>query len=111
MLLLLLRLLCPACRGVCLGPPPQAATTGDFAGLLSAAPVVAVTAGSTLEQVIEILAVKGLHRVYVVDGSKKAVSIITLTDVLRLVTKAPTKPAEQRVVEMDEDDEDEDDEE
>lgn len=43
---------------------------------------------------------------YVVDGASKAVSIITLTDVLRLVTKAPTKPAEQRVVEMDEDEED-----
>lgn len=87
---------------------PQAATSGDFAGLLSAAPVVAVTAATTLEQVIEILAVKGLHRVYVVDGAQKAVSIITLTDVLRLVTKAPTKPAEQRVVEMDEDDDDDD---
>lgn len=55
---------------------------------------------------MQLLAVKGLHRVYVVDGASKAVSIITLTDVLRLVTKAPTKPAEQRVVEMDEDEED-----
>jgi CBS domain-containing protein len=72
--------------------------------------VIAVTGASTLEQVMEILAVKGLHRVYVVDGSKKAISIITLTDVLRLVTKAPAKPAEQRVVEMDEDDEDDSDE-
>jgi CBS domain-containing protein len=84
------------------------ANTGDYAALLSAAPVIAVTGASTLEQVMEILAVKGLHRVYVVDGAKKALSIITLTDVLRLVTKAPAKPAEQRVVEMDEDDEDSD---
>jgi len=87
------------------GKRAEAATTGDYASLLSAAPVIAVTASSTLEQVMEFLAVKGLHRVYVVDGASKAVSIITLTDVLRLVTKAPTKPAEQRVVEMDEDEE------
>ena len=30
----------------------QAATTGDYASLLSAAPVIAVTASSTLEQVM-----------------------------------------------------------
>lgn len=44
---------------------------------------------------------------YVVDAAKKPVSIITLTDVLRLVTKADVKPAEPRVVEMDEDDDEE----
>jgi CBS domain-containing protein len=49
---------------------------------------VAVTAESTLEAVLEALAVKGLHRVYVVDGEEKPLSIITLTDVLRLVTKS-----------------------
>jgi hypothetical protein len=32
----------------------QAATTGDYASLLSAAPVIAVTASSTLEQVMEV---------------------------------------------------------
>jgi CBS domain-containing protein len=72
--------------------------------------VVAVTGASTLEQVMEVLAAKGLHRVYVVDAAKKPLSIITLTDVLRLVTKGETKAATQRVVEMEEDDEDEDEE-
>ena len=56
---------------------------------------------------MEVLAVKGLHRVYVVDAAKKPLSIITLTDVLRLVTKAETKPAEQRTIEMEEDEDDE----
>lgn len=88
----------------------QAATSGNWTALLAAAPVIAVTSSSTLEQVIEVLAVKGLHRVYVVDAAKKPLSIITLTDVLRLVTRNETKPAEQRTVEMEEDSDDEDDE-
>lgn len=75
------------CAGVWC-PCLQAAAAGNWAGLLSGAPVVAVTGSSTLEAVLEALAVKGLHRVYVVDAEQKPLSIITLTDVLRLVTKA-----------------------
>lgn len=78
------------CMYACTPPPlgAQAATSGNWAGLLAASPVVSVTRGSTLADVFEILAVRGLHRVYVVDGDGSPVSIITLTDLLRLVTKA-----------------------
>jgi len=83
----------------------QAAAAGKYTELLSTAPVVAVNGSNTLEEVLEILAIKGLHRVYVVDAAKKPISIITLTDVLRLVTKNETKAAEPRTVEMEEDEE------
>mgnify|MGYP001810235750 CR=1 FL=1 len=61
---------------------------------------------------MELLAVKGLHRVYVTDAAGKPVSIITLTDVLRLITKVPAPPPVAAPVEAmdDSDDEDEDDE-
>jgi CBS domain-containing protein len=48
---------------------------------------VSVTGASSLEAVLELLAVRGLHRVYVINAEGKAISIITLTDVLRLITK------------------------
>eukprot|EP00775_Hariotina_reticulata_P012844 gene12844-12971_t len=67
---------------------PSAVSTGTWAQLLSGAPAISVTLSSSLENVLELLAVKGLHRVYVVDGNGNPASIITLTDVLRLVTKA-----------------------
>lgn len=50
--------------------------------------VVTVTAKTTFLQVLESLTPKHLHRVYVVDADNKPVSIITLTDVLRIVAKA-----------------------
>jgi CBS domain-containing protein len=58
------------------------------------------------------LAVKGLHRVYVTDAAGKPVSIITLTDVLRLITRVPPPPpAPAAAAEaMDDDSDDEDDE-
>jgi CBS-domain-containing membrane protein len=73
---------------VTLSPVCQAVSSGAWAQLLTAAPAITVTVGSSLENVLELLAVRGLHRVYVVDGSGDPASIITLTDVLRLVTKA-----------------------
>lgn len=39
-------------------------------------------------QVLNALATKGLHRVYIVDAAGAPVSIVTLTDFLRLVTRA-----------------------
>lgn len=65
----------------------QAAAAGRWAELLSGAPAVFVTGASSLEAVLELLAVRGLHRVYVINAEGKAISIITLTDVLRLITK------------------------
>lgn len=50
--------------------------------------VVTVTADTTFLRVLECLTPKHLHRVYVVDAHNKPVSIITLTDVLRIVAKA-----------------------
>lgn len=99
--------LCPALLS------PQAATAGKWAELLAGAPVISVTGASTFEQVLEVLAVKGLHRVYVVDAANKPISIITLTDVLRLITKPPVVPAAQPepMAADDDEDEDEDDEE
>lgn len=69
------------------GKRAEAVTSGDWAGLLAGAPAVAVTGGSSLGAVMELLAVKGLHRVYVTDASGAPVSIITLTDLLRLITR------------------------
>lgn len=69
------------------GKRAEAVTSGAWAALLAGAPALSVTLSSTFESVLEFLAVKGLHRVYVVDGQGKPASIITLTDVLRLVTK------------------------
>ncbi|KAI8874275.1 CBS-domain-containing protein [Ramicandelaber brevisporus] len=51
------------------------------------APVVC-TPGSTLRQVIEVMHVNNIHRVWVVDDEKKPTGVITLTDVLRLVELA-----------------------
>lgn len=88
----------------------QAATSGKWSELLSAAPVVTVTGSNTFENVLELLAVKGLHRVYVVDAAGNPVSIITLTDVLRLITKAPVVPPQPvQAMEEDEDEDDDDD--
>lgn len=84
------------------GKCAEAATAGKWTELLAAAPVVTVNSSSTFGNVLELLAVKGLHRVYVVDGEGKPVSIITLTDVLRLITKAPAPPAQPAQV-MEED--------
>ncbi|KAI8468878.1 MAG: hypothetical protein J3K34DRAFT_394289 [Monoraphidium minutum] len=63
------------------------AAEGSYGALFAATPVVAVTHSSTFEELLSILATKGLHRAYVVDGNGAAVSIVTLTDVLRRVTK------------------------
>jgi CBS domain-containing protein len=92
------------------GKRAEAATSGKWAELLTAAPVVTVTPSSTFENVLELLAVKGLHRVYVVNADGKPLSIITLTDVLRLITKAPPVPPQQVQAMEEDEDEDEDDE-
>jgi CBS domain-containing protein len=90
----------------------QAATAGKWAELLSGAPAISVTGASTFEAVLELLAVKGLHRVYVTDAAGKPVSIITLTDVLRLITKVPAPaPVAAAAEPMDDDDEDDEDDE
>lgn len=47
--------------------------------------MVSVTASASFEAVLEQLATKGLHRVYVTDLEGKPTSVITLTDVLRKV--------------------------
>ncbi|KAF8072382.1 CBSCBS2 [Scenedesmus sp. PABB004] len=90
------------------GKRAEAATSGDWASLLAGAPAVSVTGASTLEAVLEALAVRGLHRVYVVDGDGKASSIITLTDVLRLITKPDIVPPPPRISMEVSDDDDED---
>jgi CBS domain-containing protein len=59
---------------------------GDYAKAFAELPVVTVSASSTFETVLELLATKGLHRVYVVDADGKPTSVITLTDVLRKVS-------------------------
>lgn len=46
---------------------------------------MSVTASASFEAVLEQLATKGLHRVYVTDLEGKPTSVITLTDVLRKV--------------------------
>lgn len=74
--------------------------------------MVTVTPASTFEKVLELLVSKGLHRVYVVDESGHAISIITLTDVLRAVTR-PARvagPVSAPVYADDDEDEDDDDE-
>jgi CBS domain-containing protein len=41
---------------------------------------------ATLGQVTEVVARTGLHRVFVVDAAHKPISVVTLTDILRLVS-------------------------
>jgi CBS-domain-containing membrane protein len=42
---------------------------------------------ATLGQLVEVVARTGLHRVFVIDAaSQKPISVVTLTDVLRLVS-------------------------
>lgn len=53
------------------------------AEILKNVSVATCTPGSTLEEVINILANDHLHRVYVVDENERPVGIITLTDVLK----------------------------
>lgn len=66
---------------------------GEFAKRAAAkaggapAPLVTVKLSSTFEEVLAALTQHHLHRVYVVDAEGAPVSIITLTDVLRLITK------------------------
>jgi CBS domain-containing protein len=94
------------------GKRTEAATAGKWAELLSGAPAISVTGSSSFESVMELLAVKGLHRVYVTDAAGKPVSIITLTDVLRLITKVPAPaPVAAAVEPMDDDDDEDEDEE
>lgn len=50
--------------------------------------VVTVSPKTTFIEVLQRLTPMHLHRVYVVDADNKPVSIITLTDVLRIVAKA-----------------------
>lgn len=63
------------------------AQEGGYAAVFAASPVVTVSNTSTLEEVMATLVTRGLHRVYVVDASGAPVSIVTLTDLLRLVTR------------------------
>jgi CBS domain-containing protein len=49
--------------------------------------VVTVTGKTTFLQVLESLTPKHLHRVYVVDDENKPISIVTLTDVLKIISK------------------------
>ncbi|KIZ04066.1 hypothetical protein MNEG_3891 [Monoraphidium neglectum] len=59
-----------------------------FAAKRALGPAVAVSLISTLEEVLAALVGHAIHRVYVTNAKGAPVSIITLTDVLRLVTKA-----------------------
>lgn len=60
----------------------------DVAAALKAVlPVTSVGLATPLEEVLSLLATKHYHRVYVTDAQSKPLSIITLTDVLKLVTK------------------------
>lgn len=63
------------------------AQEGGYAALFAASPVVTVQAGTTLEQLLDVIVARGLHRVYVVDAAGAPVSIVTLTDILRIVTR------------------------
>lgn len=86
------------------------------AALQTQCPVVAVKPETTFMQVLDLLVEKHLHRVYVVDDSGVAISIITLTDILRAVTKPPVVTPPPRMVsaedmESDDDDDDDDDDE
>lgn len=58
-----------------------------FAALFAEAPLATVKQSSTFEEVLSLLVSRSLHRVYIVDDEGSAVSIVTLTDLLRLVTK------------------------
>jgi CBS domain-containing protein len=69
------------------GLAPAPAAGADWAAALKALPVVTVTEATTFTELLALLVAKHLHRVYVVNGDGKPVSIITLTDVLRAVTK------------------------
>jgi CBS domain-containing protein len=42
---------------------------------------------ATLGQVVEVVARTGLHRVFVIDAAQKPISVVTLTDILRLVSQ------------------------
>eukprot|EP00887_Chlorella_sp_A99_P000716 scaffold5.g716.t1 len=63
--------------------------TEYLASRAGAAPKMAcVSTSSTLEQVLETLVTRRIHRVYVTGEGNVPVSIITLTDILRLATRA-----------------------
>uniref|UniRef100_A0A0G4GI98 CBS domain-containing protein n=1 Tax=Chromera velia CCMP2878 TaxID=1169474 RepID=A0A0G4GI98_9ALVE len=70
------------------GPSPSD-LTGKWGDVMSAWPLVSVKEESTLKEVLDALVKHSIHRVYVLDGEGKPVSIITLTDLLRLFTKPP----------------------
>jgi CBS domain containing-hemolysin-like protein len=69
------------------GLAPAPAAGADWAAALKALPVVTVTESTTFTELLALLVAKHLHRVYVVNCDGKPISIITLTDVLRAVTK------------------------
>ena len=57
---------------------------GAATELLKETPLFALKPSSTLGELLETLISNKLHRVYVVDAEGKALSVITLTDILRL---------------------------
>lgn len=59
----------------------------NWAEALKALPVVTVGLATSFKDVLQALVSKHLHRVYVVDGEGKPISIVTLTDALRAVSK------------------------
>ena len=67
-------------------------------------PVKTLPPSASFAQLLDLLVQTHLHRVYVVDADNKPLSIITLTDLLRLVSKpaAATKEVEAAADEEDE---------
>lgn len=47
---------------------------------------------TTLGEVVEYIVQQHLHRVYVVDGSDRPVGIVTLSDILELLTSGHASP-------------------
>ncbi len=62
----------------------HAATTGGPGDSLS--PVV-VHGTDTVSMAIQLLAEGHLHRIFVVDGARRPVAVLTLTDVMRVLTR------------------------
>eukprot|EP00884_Botryococcus_braunii_P000297 jgi/Botrbrau1/10268/Bobra.0140s0021.1 len=71
---------------VLFGKRPEGAAEGEWDVVLQDVPLVTCTLESTVAEVIRSVLDAQIHRIYVMDADRRPIGIITLTDLLRLLT-------------------------